>query len=131
MAPTLVFDDSGPILVLGTPGGSTIASTLMEVLSNLVDFRMNLDAAIDAPRIHQSFAPDRARYEASRPIKLSVRKQLTQMGHNLAGDSAKQGHANCILIGNGEAFGYADPREGGLALAARPNQPVPKSVSTD
>ncbi len=123
MAPTLVFDESGPVLVLGTPGGDSIASTLMEVLSNLVDFSMTLDAAINAPRFHQSFAPDQARYETSRPLKLAVRKQLTRIGHNLLGNSAKQGHANCILITNTEVFGYADPREGGLALAARLRKP--------
>ncbi len=119
MSPTLVFDESGPILVLGTPGGDSIPSTLMQVLSNLVDFNMSLEAAIDAPRVYQSFAPDIARYEALRPIKAAVRKQLTRMGHNLSGKSPKQGHANCILLRNSDVFGYADPREGGLALAAR------------
>ena len=119
MAPTFVFDELGLVLVLGTPGGDSIASTLMQVLSNLVDFNMPLDAAVDSPRVYQSFAPDTARYEALRPINASVRKQLTRMGHNLSGNSAKLGHANCILLGDSDLFGYADPREGGLALAPR------------
>lgn len=117
MAPTLVFDDTGPVLVLGTPGGDTIASTLLEVLSNIVDFGMSLDTAVDAPRVHQSFTPDRARFEGSRPIGITVRRELMKMGHIVTGKAGKQGHANCILLINSEVFGYADPREGGLALA--------------
>ena len=119
MAPTLVFDVNGPVLVLGTPGGDAISSTLLEVLSNLVNFKMPLDEAVDAPRVHQSFATDRARYETSRPLSRTVRKQLQKMGHIWDSGSGKQGHANCILLIQSAAAGYADPREGGLALAAR------------
>jgi len=119
MAPTFVFDQDGPVMVLGTPGGDTIASTLLEVLSNLVDYGMSLPAAIDAPRFHQSFWPDRARYETSHPLPAPVRKRLEQIGHFWDSNSPKQGHANCILLNREMALGYADPREGGLALAAR------------
>lgn len=117
MTPTLVLDDTGPVLVLGTPGGDTIASTLLEILSNIVDFGMSLDAAVDAPRVHQSFTPDRARFEGSRPIGIAVRSALMKMGHIVTEKGGKQGHANCIMLINTGIFGYADPREGGLALA--------------
>jgi gamma-glutamyltranspeptidase/glutathione hydrolase len=106
-------------MVLGTPGGDTIASTLLEVLSNLVDYAMTLPAAIDAPRFHQSFWPDRARYETSHPLSVPVRRGLEKIGHFWNSNSAKQGHANCVLLNREMALGYADPREGGLALAAR------------
>lgn len=119
MAPTLVFDTNGPVLVLGTPGGDTISSTLMQVISNLVDFRMPLDEAVDAPRIHQSFASNRARYETSHPLSRTVRKELQEIGHDWDSGWSKQGHANCIVLTQSTAAGYADPREGGLALAAR------------
>ena len=117
MAPTLVFDELGPVMVLGTPGGDTIASTLLEIFSNLVDYGLTLPAAVDAPRFHQSYWPDRARYETSHPLPAVARKRLAKMGHKWA-KSAKQGHANCILLSGATAMGYADPREGGLALAA-------------
>ena len=119
MAPTFLFDQAGPVLVLGTPGGDTIASTLLEVLSNVIDFGMPLDEAVDAPRFHQSFAPDLTRYEASHPLSATVRQQLTKIGHHWDKIPGKQGHANCILLANGVSYGYADPREGGLVLAAR------------
>jgi len=118
MAPTLVFDEAGPVMVLGTPGGDSIPSTLLEVTSNLVDFAMTLPAAIDAPRFHQAYAPDRARYETSHPLSANLRRKLEKMGHSWNTDWPKQGHANCILLANGVQYGYADPREGGLALAA-------------
>ncbi len=119
MAPTLVFDETGLVLVLGTPGGDTISSTLVEVVSNLVDYDMPLDEAIDAPRFHQSFAPDRARYETSHALSRKVRQELQRMGHVWGDSPGKQGHANCVLLTGSALFGYADPREGGLAMSAR------------
>jgi gamma-glutamyltranspeptidase / glutathione hydrolase len=119
MSPTLVYDAAGPVLVVGTPGGDTIASTLMQILSNLIDFQMPLDAAVDAPRVHQSFFPDRASYEKARPIGPSVRRRLQDMGHRLEPKGPKQGDAKCILLTNEGFWGYADPREGGLALGPK------------
>jgi gamma-glutamyltranspeptidase/glutathione hydrolase len=104
---------------MGTPGGDTIASTLMQILSNLIDFHMPLDAAVDAPRVHQWFLPDRASYENTRPIGPAVRRHLQDMGHRFEPKGPKQGDANCILLTNAGFWGYADPREGGLALGPK------------
>ena len=127
MAPTLVLENGAPRLVLGTPGGDTIPSTLSLLVTRLVDFHEPLDTAVDAPRIHHGFVPDYVRFETARPLPTDLRAGLEAKGHKLVRSSLTQGDASVIVIGpSGESsFGYADPREGpGLALAAR-NIPAP------
>jgi gamma-glutamyltranspeptidase/glutathione hydrolase len=121
MAPTLVLANGAPLLVLGTPGGDTIPSTLALLVTRLIDRREPLDAAVDAARMHQAFVPDVARYEAQRPPPKEVLSALKGMGHALLGTWTSQGDANVILLdpATKTAAAYADPREGpGLALAA-------------
>jgi gamma-glutamyltranspeptidase/glutathione hydrolase len=126
MCPTLVFDSSGPVLVLGTPGGDTIPSTLTQIVSNMIDFGLPLTDSVDAPRVHQSFKSGCASYEANRAINKRVRKRLEAMGHVFEPRGPKQGDANCILLTQDYVWGYADPREGGLALAqGRPAENPP------
>ncbi|HSU38748.1 MAG TPA: gamma-glutamyltransferase [Polyangiaceae bacterium] len=122
MAPTLVLENGAPRLVLGTPGGDTIPSTLSLLVTRLVDYHEPLDTAVDAPRLHHGFVPDAVRFEAARPLPAELRLALAAKGHRLLRSSLAQGDASAILIDSGRegAFGYADPREGpGLALAAR------------
>ncbi len=118
MAPTLVLANQKPVLVLGTPGGDTIPSTLASLVRNLVDRKMTLDDAVDAPRLHHGFVPDEVRYETKYLPPKDVLAGLTKLGHRLRSSPVVQGDANCILIQDGRAFGYADPREpGGSALS--------------
>jgi gamma-glutamyltranspeptidase/glutathione hydrolase len=118
MAPTLVLSGRDPVLVLGTPGGDTIPSTLSLLVARLVDQRMPLDAAVDAPRLHHGFVPDAVRYEAARPPAAALLGELKTKGHRLLKSWASQGDASVLAISGGTASGYADPREGpGLALA--------------
>jgi gamma-glutamyltranspeptidase/glutathione hydrolase len=116
MAPTLVLRDGQVVLVLGSPGGDTIPSTVTQVLRNVVDHGMTIDAAIDAPRIHHGFVPDQVRYEAKRPPPKTVLDALAKLGHHFSDKRIPIGDANDILIADGVQWGYADPREGGLAL---------------
>jgi gamma-glutamyltranspeptidase/glutathione hydrolase len=119
MAPTLVLSGDSPLLVLGTPGGDTIPSTLTLLVRRLVDRGKPLDEAIDAPRFHHGFVPDSVRTEAARPLGKPIEAELRALGHRLAPSWAVQGDANCLLLHAGVTFGYADPRDGdGLALAA-------------
>jgi gamma-glutamyltranspeptidase / glutathione hydrolase len=118
MAPTLVLRQNQVVLVLGSPGGDTIPSTIAQVLRNVVDHGMTIDSAIDAGRIHHGFVPDLVRYEAKRPVPRSVLEQLQSLGHRFSHKRLPIGDANDVLIADGVAYGYADPREGGLALAA-------------
>jgi gamma-glutamyltranspeptidase/glutathione hydrolase len=118
MAPTLVLANGEPALVLGTPGGDTIPSTIASLIRNLVDRGMTLDAAVDAPRLHHGFVPDDVRYETKHLPAKDLLTGLSKLGHRLRPSSIVQGDANCILVQDGQAFGYADPREpGGRALA--------------
>jgi gamma-glutamyltranspeptidase/glutathione hydrolase len=117
MAPTLVEDELGLRLVLGTPGGDSIPSTLLQLVNSLVDYEVPLDEAVDAPRLHQSIAPNgQARMERNRPISKALERGLTEFGHRFANSTGAIGHANTIAIIRGHFYGYVDPREGGLAL---------------
>lgn len=119
MAPTLILYDGAPVLVLGTPGGDTIPSTLALIVRRLLDRGKALDEAVDAPRYHHGFVPDTVRTEAARPLGKTTEAELKSLGHRLAPSWAAQGDANCVLLQDGTAFAYADPRDGdGLALAA-------------
>jgi gamma-glutamyltranspeptidase/glutathione hydrolase len=117
MTPTLLDDADGLRLVLGTPGGDSIPSTLLQLINLIVDYDVPLDAAIDAPRIHQSVvSPGNARSESKRPIPRRLLAELERMGHHFATPTSYLGHANSIVLSDAMAYGYADPREGGLAL---------------
>ena len=120
MAPTLILDGDEPVLALGTPGGDTIPSTIVQVLRHIVDHGESLSAAIDAPRIHHGFLPDFLRYERRTPPPASVLRELGRRGHKLKAAGASIGDANELLIQGKLAWAYADPREFGLALAAKP-----------
>jgi gamma-glutamyltranspeptidase/glutathione hydrolase len=122
MAPTLVLRSGKPVLVLGTPGGDTIPSTLALLVRRLIDARMPLDEATDAPRLHHGFVPDRVRTEpdAEHALPAPLKSELGKLGHKLFVARFPQGDANCIAILDRHAFAYSDPREpGGLAAAAQ------------
>jgi gamma-glutamyltranspeptidase / glutathione hydrolase len=117
MAPSMVEDSLGLRLVVGTPGGDTIPSTLLQLLNALVDYSVPLDEAVDSPRLHQSVAPrGEARMESARPIPVGLQRDLIRLGHRFVSPSAVFGHANSIAVIGGRFYGYVDPREGGLAL---------------
>jgi gamma-glutamyltranspeptidase/glutathione hydrolase len=119
MAPTLVLDGDQVVLVLGTPGGDTIPSTIVQVLRHVVDHGMPLDQAVAAPRVHQGFLPDRARFETKRPLEPALVTALKTLGHDIKGSHLAIGDSNDLLLDDEQAFGVADPRGGGLAEAAK------------
>ncbi len=119
MAPTLVLRDADPVLVLGTPGGDTIPTTIAQVLRHVIDEGMTIDQAVDAPRVHHCFVPDEFRYEAGHPLPRRVLEALLALGHVPSKNRRSMGDANNLLLAGQVAWGYADPREGGLALPAR------------
>ena len=121
MAPTLVLDGEDPLLVLGTPGGDTIPSTIVQVLRRLVDHGETLAHAVNAPRVHHGFVPDEVRYEPRNAPPAAVLRELEKRGHQLKKGRSAIGDANEILIRDHVAWAYADPREFGSALAAKPS----------
>src|SRR5260370_23029022 len=63
MAPTIVVKDGKPVLVTGSPGGSRIISTVLQVIVNVLDYGMDVAAAVAAPRLHHQWLPDEVRIE--------------------------------------------------------------------
>jgi gamma-glutamyltranspeptidase / glutathione hydrolase len=82
MTPTIVLKEGKPVLVVGTPGGSRIITTVLEILVNVIDHGMSLQEAIDAPRIHHQWLPDTL---AAEPFALSAdtTKVLGRMGYRV------------------------------------------------
>ncbi len=82
MTPTIVLKDGTPLLVLGSPGGSRIITTVLEVIVNVIDYGMPLEEAVDAPRIHHQWLPDTLGAE---PFALSASTiaALTHMGYHV------------------------------------------------
>jgi gamma-glutamyltranspeptidase/glutathione hydrolase len=82
MTPTMVLKDGKPVLVVGTPGGSRIITTVLEVIVNVLDHGMTLQEAVDAPRIHHQWLPDTL---AAEPFALSADTvaALTHMGYQV------------------------------------------------
>jgi len=117
MTPTIVLrDDGSPLLLLGSPGGPTIISTVAQVISNMVDFGMTLSEAVAAPRLHHQHLPDQLRYERD-GLERSVVAALRQFGHDLAERPGYQGDVTAIVVEpDGSFLGVADPRRGGAAV---------------
>ncbi len=110
MTPAFVFDGDRLRLVTGSPGGSRIISTVLQVIVNVLDFRMNLAEAVAAPRIHHQWRPDvLAVEEGLSPDTLAL---LRARGHTVRVGSTS-GSANSILAADGLLTGAADPRQRG------------------
>ena len=95
MTPSILVAEDGEMLVVGTPGGRRIPSTVIQTVVNLVDFRMNVQEAIDAPRVHHQWLPDLLRYERNgfSPDTLDL---LREWGHAVEEvDSAGTPWARC------------------------------------
>jgi gamma-glutamyltranspeptidase/glutathione hydrolase len=101
MTPTIVVRKAKPYLVAGSPGGRTIPSTVLLTLLNVLDFGMNPQEAVDAPRFHHQWLPDRIRHERFGLSPDTVRA-LALKGHTLE-EIRTQGVAELIRI---------DPEEG-------------------
>ena len=117
MAPTIVIrPDGSPWVALGTPGGVTIPSTLVQVLVNLIDYKMPLRDAIEYPRIHDQFVPDRIEAEPG-AVVFDVGRKLTELGYQLNPKLRAQGdiHAVAIEEKTNMRQGWSDGRRGGHA----------------
>ena len=81
MTPTIVLKGSKPFLVLGTPGGTTITTSVFQTLIDILDFDMSIEDAVNKPKFHHQWLPDEIMVEAAFPQ--SVRQQLQQMGYKV------------------------------------------------
>lgn len=98
MSPTVVAKDGKPFMVIGSPGGSRIITITLEAIVNVIDHGMNIQEAIDAPRIHHQWLPDTVYVE---PFGLSpdTEKLLAGMGYHLDLADSTWGQAAGILVG--------------------------------
>lgn len=118
MTPTIVLGkDQKPWFALGTPGAATIPNTLVQVISNIIDFKMSLRDAIEFPRMHHQYMPDRIEAEPG-AIPFDVAEKLKAMGHTLSNRYRSQGDVNAVLIeeGTGWRQGWSDGRRGGKVM---------------
>ncbi len=118
MSPVIVLDRGGsPWLALGSPGALTIASTVMQVLVNIVDYKMSLRDAIEFPRIHHQDSPDRVDAEPG-ALPPDVADRLRAMGHILNPRLRSQGDVHAVMIEPQTRWrlGWSDGRRGGRAL---------------
>jgi gamma-glutamyltranspeptidase/glutathione hydrolase len=116
MTPTIVVRDGRTWLVLGSPGGGRIITTVLQVLLNVIDHRMDVQQAVDAPRFHHQWQPDDVRVEQV-GFAADVVQALEGRGHTLRVDSDMGGvQAIAIDPATGLRLGASDPREDGAAL---------------
>lgn len=118
MSPTIVESEDGELLlVVGTPGGSTIITSVFQVISNVLDHGMSLAEAVAAPRVHHQALPDILFYEEAGLSARTVRA-LEEMGYELQERAGYSGDINAIQAIDGGWVGVADPRRGSGAMAA-------------
>ncbi|MEW5931118.1 MAG: gamma-glutamyltransferase [Gemmatimonadota bacterium] len=125
MTPTIVLDPSGRVrLVTGTPGGSTIITTVAMMVSNVVDWNMDAATATAAPRLHHQHLPDTLRYERG-GLTRETAARLRAMGHAVAERGGYQGDTQTIIVlPGGVLSGASDPRRGGAAVGVTPVRTV-------
>jgi len=117
MTPTFVLRRDGSLwFAVGSPGGPTIINTVLQVITNVIDYDMNIQQAVSAPRIHHQWLPDEIVYE---PYGLSAdtTRALERMGHKLTARPRYMGDAHAIMIEErtGVRLGASDPRNYGAA----------------
>ena len=100
MSPTIIAKDGKPFMVIGSPGGARIITITLEAIINVIDFGMDISQAIDAPRIHHQWLPDRI-YTEPYALSPDTMRLLTGMGYNVAVDKDWPiwGQAAGILVG--------------------------------
>jgi gamma-glutamyltranspeptidase/glutathione hydrolase len=133
MTPTIILKDGEPYIIIGSPGGSVIITTVLQVILNCIDFDMNIREAIEAPRIHHQWLPDSLYYE-QKALTENVKKELAAMGYALVDKDAelrilgiaegimvtkeatKIDKRNKIICPANGVYGASDPRGDGLAV---------------
>jgi gamma-glutamyltranspeptidase/glutathione hydrolase len=107
MSPTIVLKDGKPVLVTGSPGGSRIISTVLQVIVNVLDYHMDVADAVACPRLHHQWMPDEVRVEPGFPP--DVLAALKAKGHRVV-ESMGYSSANSILLTPNGLYGARDPR---------------------
>jgi gamma-glutamyltranspeptidase / glutathione hydrolase len=114
MTPTIVLKDGKPVLVTGSPGGSRIISAVLQVIIDVLDYHMDVAAAVAAPRLHHQWLPDVVRVEYGFPDEVIA--ALKAKGHTIT-EPLGQTSANTIAVSDQGLLGAPDPRTRGATAA--------------
>ena len=117
MSPTIVLKDGKPVLVTGSPGGSRIISTVLQVIVNVLDYHMDVAAAVAAPRLHHQWLPDEVRIEHGFPDDVLAALQR-QGPHAWSSRWARPRPIRSPVTPNG-LLGAPDPRTRGAEAAGQ------------
>ena len=116
MSPTMVMQNGSAILATGSPGGSIIITTVLQVILNSLVFDLNIASAAAQPRIHHQWLPDILRVEPGiGPDTIDI---LEQMGHNVTTSSRTLGRTQSIALKDGWLYGATDSRRAGGHVAS-------------
>ena len=116
MSPTIVLKDGKPVLVTGSPGGSRIISAVLQIVVDVLDYRMDVAAAVAAPRLHHQWMPDVVRVERGFPPE--TLDALRAKGHQVI-EALGQTSANSIAVTPNGLLGAPDPRTRGATAAGQ------------
>jgi gamma-glutamyltranspeptidase/glutathione hydrolase len=116
MSPTIVLKDGKPVLVTGSPGGSRIISAVLQVIVNVLDYKMDVAAAVAAPRVHHQWLPDEVRVEHG--FADDTLAALRAKGHRVI-EPLGRTSANSIAVTDQGLLGAPDPRSRGAGAAGQ------------
>ena len=121
MSPSIVTRDGKVSLVLGTPGGSRIFTSIFQVLNNVYDFKLPLEKAVAAQRVHHQLLPkDTIYYDAYAPLTGQVADELKAMGYVLEDQGWNMGDIQAIRVDGRHLETASDPRGRGVGLVVEP-----------
>lgn len=119
MTPTILMQNGAPAIVLGSPGGSRIITTVFQVLLNALDYKMSLKAAVDAPRYHHQLLPENTIFtEPYAPASDDLRLELERRGYRIEAQSYN-GDIAAIQVQDGQPITAPDPRARGAGRVTR------------
>ncbi|CAI8993565.1 gamma-glutamyltransferase [Pseudomonas chlororaphis] len=120
MSPSLVTRDGKVTLVLGTPGGSRIFTSIFQVLNNLYDFNLPLEKAVATQRVHHQLLPkDTIYYDAYAPLSGKVADELKAMGYTLEDQGWEMGDIQAIRVTGSQLETASDPRGRGVGKVVK------------
>jgi gamma-glutamyltranspeptidase/glutathione hydrolase len=108
MSPTIILRGERPELIVGAAGGPRIISATLQTILNVIDFRMPVDKAVAAPRIHHQWLPERLDVEPD--LSQEAKRSLERRGHALR-ETKVIGVVQAIVAARGRVSGAADPRK--------------------
>jgi gamma-glutamyltranspeptidase/glutathione hydrolase len=127
MSPSMLLQDGKVAMLVGTPGGSTIFTSVFQTIVNVVDYGMTADQAVGASRFHhQLLPPDLVTTSISLPLPEATKTELEQRGYRVEPHAWEFGNVQLVMRKDGKLSAAADPRGYGKANVVR----MPESVLT-